>query len=267
MTIWLTGIGIPCAGKAENIMPVMDEFKEERAALKNGTPKQKLTYFFDYYKWYVAFGIIAVILAGSFIHQIATRKDTAFYAMLLDAVSYSYPEEPENAAAFAAYAGIDTEKYEIIYDTSVQTEANGGINYYSAQQIMVHVTSADLDVMVADTSFLLQYAYLGDFYDLRNFLSAEQLEKYKEYFYYIDGTVMEEVDAARKEYNSEYEAVYGDPLHPENMQDPIPVGIFLKEDCSLLQDYLFNDGTPAVSVLINTKHPETASGFIDFLMQ
>ena len=29
-------------------MPVMDEFKEERAAMKNGTPKEKLAYFFDY---------------------------------------------------------------------------------------------------------------------------------------------------------------------------------------------------------------------------
>ena len=29
-------------------MPVMDEFKEEREALKHGTPKQKLAYFWDY---------------------------------------------------------------------------------------------------------------------------------------------------------------------------------------------------------------------------
>lgn len=248
-------------------MPVMDEFKEERAALKNGTPKQKLAYFFDYYKWYVVFGILAAIFAGSLIHQIATQKDTAFYVMLINAVPNSYPEEPENASAFAAYTGTDTKKSEIIYDTSVQIESDGGIDYYSAQQIMVHVTAADLDVMAADTAYLLQYAYLGDFYDLRDFLTEEQLEKYKDFFYYIDGTVMEEIEAARKDYNSEYEAVYGDPGHPENMQDPIPVGIFLKEDCSLLQDYSFQCSNPAVSVLINTKRPEIASGFIDFLMQ
>ena len=33
-------------------MAVMDEFKEEREALKNGTPKQKLAYFWYYYKWH-----------------------------------------------------------------------------------------------------------------------------------------------------------------------------------------------------------------------
>jgi len=42
-------------------MAVMDEFKEEREALKRGTPKQKLAYFWYYYKWHV---IISVMIIG-----------------------------------------------------------------------------------------------------------------------------------------------------------------------------------------------------------
>ncbi|MDE5589875.1 MAG: hypothetical protein K2J60_12175 [Acetatifactor sp.] len=247
-------------------MPVMDEFREERAAMKNGTLKQKIAYFFDYYKWYVVFGIAAVIFAASFIYQLVTNKETAFCAMLLNAASRSYSEGTENTGAFAAYAGIDTDKYDIVYDTSVQFGAETGSDYYAAQQILVHVSAADVDVMISDPSFLLQYAYIGDFYDLRDFLNAEQMDKYKDFFYYIDGAVMEEIEAARKDYDHEYEPVYGDPIHPENMQDPIPVGLFLQEGCPLLQDYLFSGDNPALSVLINTKHPETASKFIDFLM-
>lgn len=246
-------------------MPVMDEFKEERSAIKNGTPKQKLAYFFDYYKWYVVFGVIAIIFAGTFIYHAATNKDTAFYAMLFNASAYDYSAETENTDAFAAYAGIDTGKYNIIYDTSVRFGT--GSDYYAAQQILVHVSAAEVDVMVSDNASLLQYAYIGDFYDLRDFLNPEQLEMYKDSFYYIDGTVMEEIEAARKDYEHEYVAVYGDPRHPENMQDPIPVGIYLRAECPLLQDYLFSGDNPAVSVLINTKHPETASRFIDFLME
>lgn len=220
-------------------MPVMDEFKEERAALKNGTPKQKIAYFFDYYKWYVVFGIAAVIFAATFIYQVASRKDTAFYAMLLNASPYDYSAEEENPAAFAAYTNTDTGKYNIIYDTSVQLGSDTGTDYYAAQQIMVHISAAEVDVMAADTDYLLQYAYMRDFYDLRDFLSAEQLDKYKDSFYYIDGTVAEEMEAARKDYDHEYVPVYGDPLHPEDMQNPIPVGLFLPEGCPLLQDYLF----------------------------
>lgn len=245
-------------------MPVMDEFKEERAAVKNGTPRQKIAYFFDYYKWYVVFGVVAVIFAGTLIYQIATGKDTAFYAMLINASPFSFPEEGESVDAFAAYTDTDTGKYDIIYDTSVQLGT--GTDYYAAQQILVHVSAADVDVMVSDYASLLQYAYMGDFYDLRDFLSAEQLEKYRDFFYYIDGAVMEELEAARKDYDHEYEPVYGDPMHPENMQDPIPAGIFLQAECPLLQDYVFPGDDPAVSVLINTTHPEMASQFLDFLM-
>ena len=83
----------------------MDEFKEERAAMKNGTPKEKLTYFFDYYKWHVIVGVIAVIFAVTLIHQVATRKDTAFYALMLNVSAYNYMDDSENANAFAEYAG------------------------------------------------------------------------------------------------------------------------------------------------------------------
>lgn len=246
-------------------MPVMDEFKEERAAMKNGTPKQKLAYFFDYYKWHVVFGVVAIIFVATFLYQMVTKKDTAFYAMLINASAYNYPEEKENINAFAAYTGTDTEKYNIIYDTSVQLGT--GTDYYAAQQILVHVSAAEIDVMVSGNASLLQYAYMGDFCDLREFLSTEQQEKYRDFFYYIDGTVMEEIEAARKDYDHEYVPDYGDPMHPETMQEPIPVGLFLPADCSLLQDYLFSGDNPAVSVLINTKHPEMASRFIDFLME
>ncbi|MCM1056568.1 MAG: hypothetical protein NC517_03040 [Firmicutes bacterium] len=248
-------------------MPVMDEFKEERAAIKNGTPKQRIAYFFDYYKWYVIFGAAAILFAATFIYQMATNRDTAFYAMLLNAFPRDYSTEGANTAAFAAYSGIDTKEYSIIYDTSVQFGSEVSTDYYAAQQIMVHVSAGEVDVMAGGADHLLQYAYMGDFYDLRNLLSPEQLDKYRDSFYYIDGAVAEEIEAARKDYDSEYVPVYGDPMHPEDMQEPVPAGLFLPEDCPLLQDYLFQGASPVVSVLINTKHPETASAFIDFLMR
>lgn len=248
-------------------MPVMDEFKEERAALKNGTPKEKLAYFWDYYKWYVIVGVIAVVFVVSLIHQIVTRKDTGFYALMLNASAYNYMDSSENTADFAEYAGIDTKEYDIQYDTTVQIGTETGDDYNSNQKLMVYIAAAELDVMVSDAGSLAQYAYLGDFYDLRDFLSAEQLEKYADSFYYIDGAVKEEIQAASENNDLDYQPVYGDPHHPGDMADPIPTGLFLGEDCSLLKDYYFRGEDPAVSVLINTTRPEMASEFIDFLMQ
>lgn len=246
-------------------MPVMDEFKEERAAVKNGTPKQKIAYFIDYYKWYVVFGAAVLIFGAVFLYQVSNNKKPAFYAMLINAAPLDYSAEAENTDAFGAYAEIDPEKYNIIYDTSVQLGSDAGTDYYSAQQILVHVSAAEVDVMVSDAASLLQYAYMGDFCDLRTVLSPEQLEAYSDSFYYIDGAVLKEVEAARKDYDHEYIPVYGDPAHPEDMQDPIPAGLFLPSDCPLLEAYLFQGSDPAVSILINAPHPETAVRFLDYL--
>lgn len=59
-------------------MAVMDEFKEEREALKNGTPRQKLAYFWYYYKWHVIIALVVIIMIVSFIKQLTDRKDPLF---------------------------------------------------------------------------------------------------------------------------------------------------------------------------------------------
>lgn len=249
-------------------MPVMDEFKEEREAMKNGTPKQKLTYFWDYYRWHVIIGVIVVILAFFLIHQMAARKETAFYALMLNATAYHYMEDTSaNTAAFAEYAGIDEKKYQIMYDTSIQIGTSAGDDYNSNQKLMVYLAAAELDVMVSDSNSIQTYAYQGQFQNLSDFLTEEQLAKYADSFYYIDRAVVKEAEAASEAYDFDYIPVYGNPRHPEEMEDPVPVGIYLDESCSLLEDYYFRGEEVVVSVLINTKRPERASVFIDFLMQ
>ena len=74
-------------------MPLMDEFREEREALKHGTWKEKLSYFFDYYKWHVVVTIAAIIFIVSITYQIVTRKDTAFYAAMVNAIEQNSAEE------------------------------------------------------------------------------------------------------------------------------------------------------------------------------
>lgn len=247
-------------------MPVMDEFKKEREALKNGTPKQKLAYFWDYYKWHVIIAAIVLATAISFIYQAVTRKSVALYALLLNAAEYSFMEDNSgNTSAFAEYAGIDESKYDIMYDTSVQFGAVD--DYASAQKLMVYIAAAELDVIVSDPDSLTRYAYQENFYDLRKLLTDEQLSAYQDSFYYIDGAVAREISAASRDGNYDFVPEYGDPRRPEDMNDPIPTGIFLKESSPLLKDYYFRGDEVAVSVLVNTERPEHALSFVDFLMQ
>ena len=46
-------------------MGVMDEFKVERNRIRQGTPREKLQYFWDYYKGYVIIGLVMICILVS----------------------------------------------------------------------------------------------------------------------------------------------------------------------------------------------------------
>lgn len=249
-------------------MPLMDEFKEEREALKHGTPKQKLRYFWDYYKWHTIAAIAAILILIFSIREIVTRKDTAFYACFLNLTRYDYTmDEAESVIAFAEFAGINTDKYKVFFDTSIQTGTGTIADNDSSQKLFAYLFAAEIDVMVSDLDSILIYAYQGDFYDMRDFLSEEQFAACQNAFYYIDGAVLAEVKAASESNDLSYSPVYPDPLLPDRMKDPIPAGVVLRDDNPLAKDYYFYEKKGAVSVLINTKRPELALKFLDFVMQ
>ena len=103
-------------------MAVMDEFKEEREALKNGTPKQKLAYFWYYYKWHVIIALVVIIMIVSFVKQLTDRKDPAFYAVMLNAslLDQITSEQPDFVTDFAEKEGIDLNTSDITFDTSIR---------------------------------------------------------------------------------------------------------------------------------------------------
>ncbi len=247
-------------------MPVMDEFKEEREALKHGTLKEKLSYFFEYYKWHV----IAIAAGAFFIISIGwhwlTQKDTAIYAALINAVEM--PRAEEYAQSFAEAAGIDTDEYEVHLDASMRIDLNvlDQVTITSSEKLTAYIAAKNVDVFVTDEAIMQHYAYSDTFLDLREFLSEEQYAQYQPYFYYLDQTVMEEYLANRNGMDTSNVIEYPDPRNPEAMDDPIPVGIYLKAD-SALKDSFYYTGDCIAAIVGNTKRAENVSKFIDFIFE
>lgn len=250
-------------------MPVMDEFKEEREALKHGTPKEKLSYFVYYYKWHVIVAVCAIIAVAVLANQLLTRKDTALYIALINGVDIT-SEEPEGNS-FPEYAGVDTEKSSVIYDTSMLIDFTSmqQISITSAQKFVVYLSAAEMDIVISGENIIQKYAHNGTFYDLTKFLSAEQLEKYSPYFYYIDYAVMEQINAAQSAYDYDFVPEYPDPTKPEDMKQPVPIGIYV-DGCPALTDrFIFSNSESGIilSVIANTARPEITSRYIDYLMK
>ncbi|MBR5247326.1 MAG: hypothetical protein IKV27_00005, partial [Lachnospiraceae bacterium] len=100
-------------------MAVMDEFREEREAMKHSTPKQKLEYFWLYYKWHLIIAVVAIVAITSFIYTTVTKKETALYALFLN----SFVSAEDNAEAykqrFLDTTEINSDKYEVLVNTSL----------------------------------------------------------------------------------------------------------------------------------------------------
>lgn len=249
-------------------MAVMDEFREEREALKHGTPKEKLLYFWCYYKWYVI-GIIAVIaFAGSLIYEITSQKEEMFYAAVLNSL------ELDGAAAhqqnFADYAEIDTNKYSVSFDSTMHISFTtmDETSMTSTEKLMVYIAAAQLDVIIAGENIFEHYADGDTFYDLRDILSEEQLNKYEPYFYYVDRPLVEQIAEAEKNLDNTFDPEIPDPTKPELMEDPIPVGIFVDSCEGLAAGYYNTEQDRAVlGVLQNVPHLENTLKYIDFLFE
>ncbi len=251
-------------------MPVMDEFKEEREALKHGTPKEKFTYFMDYYKWHVIIAVAAVAVVVSLVTQILTRKDIVFYAVMINGTELETAEEYKQA--FAEYASVDLEEDDIMFDTSVRI-STGGTSVYSpdarasAEKLMVYIASSEVDVFVTEPAVVEQYAYNEFFMDLRTLLTPEQISRYEPWFYYVDQTVVEEHQAALDTFDTDRIINYPDPLDPASMKEPVPIGIRIEDPSSLKEHYYYAGDDIVITVIANSQRPETASSFIDFLLQ
>lgn len=247
-------------------MPVMDEFKEERNSIKQKSLKEKISYFFDYYKWHTVAAIAILAAAVSMIIHWVNLKDCALYVCLLNTMTFS--QTKDYVQRFEEYAEIDRADYEVTFDTSMYIEIGGrdSVTATSFQKLTVYTAAGDLDVIVTDPEIIEYYVDQGIFYDLRQILSPEQIALYEPYFFYVDQAIVDAIQEAEAR-DERYEAVFSDPRQPETMENPVPVGIFLDDCQGLKENVQFFDEEIVLSVVINSSNVETALKFIDFVMQ
>ncbi len=245
-------------------MPVMDEFREEREALKKKGLKEKISYYAYYYKWHAVAVVALAAVAISLIVNFVNNKDWAFYVCLINTTDF--PDAEKYVESFAEYAGIDTDEYELVFDTSmyIDTEEMGMESVSSFQKLAAYTAAGDLDVMIASPQVFQQYANGQTFWDLSRLLSPEQFSRLEPYFYYVDQAVID-AQLQASETGMAYEAEYPDPTRPEAMEQPVPVGIYLKNCKTLKENYYFRDDEVVLGIYVNSSRCETALKFLEFI--
>lgn len=253
-------------------MAVMDEFREEREALKRGTLRQKFQYFMDYYKCHVLGGAAALCFVCSLIYHFFAYRETLFYAALLNSAQLQPAES--YASDFAEYAGLSPAKGKVLFDSSFSItfdpsapEAADEVYYSSREKLNLMIAVGDLDAVISNDELFGHLANSGLFCDLRTCLTTEQQKAYAPYFYYVDKPVMEQIILAERNMDDFLQPQSPDPFRPELMEEPIPVGIRVESDEKLAQTFFVRgEGIVVAGIVTNAPHPDAAAKYLEYLM-
>lgn len=251
-------------------MAAMDEFKESREKIKNASMKVKLKYFWDYYKFHTIATIFAVVMIATLIRDVTSQKDYALYVTMLNSILVDEEYLTEFEQNYIDYAQVDTDNYQVVIDNSINFTNNpvDEITMSASQRLVALTASGTIDVMVGDSTIFPDQANQGMFCDMRDILTEEQIAKYEPYFYYIDEAYIELIDEASESYDPNVILPNPtDPTKPEEMEKPVPVGIFVTDSTTLKNAYPFVGEYVAVGVLQNATNLDKSLQFIDYLFE
>lgn len=256
---------------------VIDEIRQQQMKTKDMSVKGKLEYFWDYYKVHTIVIILVIFFLAMFIRDVSAAKDYNFYCITFNAHRLS----GENLAnEFAKYAKLDTENYECYIDASSGLSLTSYTEYDMAtvQKLMAVIQLGDLDVTVFNSELFNNYAKNEMFVDLRTIMSEQELNGYRNYLYYVDyaeilasqededfslETPAETKDDGQRQKEIEEETERH--RHPENMEDPVPVGVFLEDSPFVKGSDAYPNLIPVFGFISSSQRTDTAKQYLKFL--
>lgn len=228
--------------------------------LKGRPLKEKISYILTYF-WVPILAVIAaiVVLVSLIVHW-ASIKPTA---MIFCCINSSGEQTAIDGylQEFAQSQGIDTEEY-VMESHMMYLGMGGETSYQHAEIFSAMLMSGNLDVIAADSSTVVRYAYQEAFADVREILTPEQVETLEPYFLYIDISRLDEMDEF-----SEDGYDYPDPTKPEEMAQPMPVAITIQPEWEFTEAcYPYTYGEDAIGISAMPKNPENAQAFLQYIL-
>ncbi len=228
--------------------------------LKGQPLKKKISYVLTYFWVPIVAVIAAVIFLVSLIAHWTNLKPTAFTLCCINSIAN--PADVDSYLQdFAQAHDIDTDEYQL---TSQMLFLGQGTeeDYQNMQVFSVMLIAGDLDVVAADSTAIVSYAYQEAFVDLSELLTTEQMDALAHHLLYIDASLLEKMNEF-----SEEAPLYPDPTKPEEMEQPVPVAIMLQPNWEFAKVcYPYTYGETAVGLVSNAKNSINAEAFLQYIL-
>lgn len=273
-------------------MTLKEDFENQKKMLEGKSGKEKLVWFWGYYKIPVIIFAGMIVLLVMLIRTWVTNKPQAAGLIMLNAESEQAYQDPSEwlEQPLADYMGVNLKTNSLMLSTGGHITPGGSTDQYEiaeAQKVMVYVAAQQVDVLCADAWNYESYAIADMYMDLRDVLNEKQIAKYEPYFYYVDGAVIEarqnytadgssdkpfvsgtiaDITDQTKAAAAEQRGTWKRP-DPKSMKDPVPVGIIMTDSPYLTKSGLYQNAVPIVGVIGNSKHLPEARYMVDFLWE
>lgn len=225
-------------------MAKMDEFREEREAMKNAPLKDRIAYFWEYNKLETCIVVFSVICIVSIASTILMRKDEVLNGIALN--RFWLEQEGLNCEEFVneymEYREIDQEEYEMNLNgtlTYIAGDEEGAIeeNVNSSQVIATQLTAGALDFLIADEPVIQDFDRTEYFMDLREIYTEEEL------------------------------AAYEDDLIYSDRDNSIPIAIEVTESECVSEIYAVQHETLVIGLFANAPHVDEFKYFVEYIYE
>jgi hypothetical protein len=226
--------------------------------LKDQPLQAKLKYIFTYY-WAVIFGIVfAIIFVVSWLVFSLMQKEPVLAGYLLNSTTQkSY--QGSIVEEFLQDREIDTNTY--MFDLTSDSYYLDAETYVF-ESIVTRMGARDLDFIVTDLyTYPMFTAHLAD---LETILTAEQLEKYRPYFVYVEQSALDKLAAGDVGDGIKLPEYY---LDDTDLEDPVAMGIRIPDSSRLLDAYSFPMDDVIFGIPVSCQRLTMTLEFLDFILQ
>ncbi len=250
----------------------MGFIKRQRDYLKDKSGKERLAFFWKYYKWHILIWSLGIICLFFFVYKKVTAPVYVMQGFFLNASEESANSKAEKLAQdFEKENNIDTSYGGVMLNSNYAYWPNGEGDaekaYQASEAILAQKEHDALDFIAAPITSIQDLAYNNLFTDLRAFLNQQQLLEYKDHLLYIDKAVITELETAYENDKDVSDIKLPDCTNPDAMKDPVPVLIDITHCEKLAGIYNSAEGSFALGIMEDLPHKTKTLDFIDFIMK
>lgn len=236
-------------------MAMFDEIKEQTVKIKDMNFKDKCSYIWLYYKWWIIGTICGVACLISIISSVVKNSIPVYLDVEFLNTNLFYEEENHIDDDFIEYAGIDTKNNNLLINTTtvLKSDAQNEADYSEQIRILAEYSAEQLDVICGPESIITGPADVGSYGNLEELLPDgmldELIKKGYEPFYYTELPDDEKPDE---------KITYIGGIYIDNCA-------YLNRQGSAGTYTTINGDRPVLTIAVNSQHIDNAIEFIRFL--